>query len=168
MIGISEKSAEARVNTDSDLARYNRRREFWSACLDRVKASDIRLYDNISPGKDHWLGAGSGIRSCPYELIFGIREARVQFALSRFEKAENKALFDALFERKDTIEADFGAPLIWKRLDHKKSCRIEFSQAFDSSESDGWDEIIDWMIEHLRRLHNALEEPLKTAASSLS
>jgi hypothetical protein len=168
MIGISEKSAEARVNTDSDLARYNRRREFWSACLDRVKTSDIRLYDNISPGKDHWLGAGSGIRSCPYELIFGIREARVQLAFNRSEKAENKALFDALFAQKDAIELDFGAPLTWKRLDHKKSSRIEFAKPFDSSEPDGWDEIIEWMIEHLRRLHDTLDGPLKTAASALS
>lgn len=168
MIGISEKSAEARVNSDSDLARYNRRREFWSACLDRLKSSDIRLYDNISPSKDHWLGAGSGVRSCPYELIFGIREARVQLALSRSDKAENKALFDALAEQRDSIESDFGAPLTWKRLDHKKSSRIEIAKPFDSSEPEQWDEIIEWMITHLRNVHAALDGPLKTAASSLS
>lgn len=168
MIGISEKTAEARGNSDSDIARHNRRREFWSACLDRLKGSDVRLYDNISPGRDHWLGAGSGVRSCPYELIFGIREARAQLTLSRSEKAENKALFDALFEQRDAIETKFGAPLVWKRLDHKKSSRIEVIKAFDSTDPEHWDEIIDWMIEHIRRIHASLDAPLKAAATALS
>lgn len=168
MIGISEKSAEARVNSDTDLVRYGRRREFWSRCLERLKASDIRLYDNISPSKDHWLGAGSGVRSCPYELIFGIREARVQLALSRFEKSENKALFDALFEGREKIEQTMDATLVWKRLDHKKSCRIELAKEFDSYMPENWDEIIDWMVENLRSLHSAIDEPLKAAAQSLT
>lgn len=167
MIGITEKSAEARVNSDSDLARYNRRREFWARCLERLKNSDIRLFDNISPSKDHWLAAGSGVRSCPYELIFGIREARVQLALSRSDKAENKALFDALVANREQIEGSMGAPLEWKRLDHKKSSRIEAAKEFDSYSPDNWDEIIGWMIENLRRLHQAIDNPLKAAASAL-
>jgi hypothetical protein len=168
MIGISEKSAEARVNSDSDLARYSQRREFWSACLDRLKSSDIRLYDNISPSKDHWLSAGSGVRSCPYQLIFGIREARVQVDLSRSEKAENKALFDALFEQREAIEEAFGLPLTWKRLDNKKSSRIELAKAFDGSKREQWDEMVEWMVDNLRKLHASLDAPLKAAASALS
>lgn len=167
MIGISEKSAEARGSSDSDMVRYNRRREFWARCLERLKASDIRLFDNISPSKDHWLGAGSGVRSCPYELIFGIREARVQLALSRSERAENKALFDTLAEQKEIIDGKFGTGLTWKRLDHKKSCRIEAAKQFNSYDGECWEEIIDWMIDSLRRLHGAIDGPLKSAASTL-
>lgn len=168
MIGISEKSAEARGSSDSDVIRYNRRREFWSVCLERLKASDIRLFDNISPSKDHWLGAGSGVRSCPYELIFGIKEARVQLALSRSDRSENKALFDALFEQKEPIEKQFGAALIWKRLDNKKSSRIETAKEFDSYDTEQWIQIIDWMIDNLRKLHGAMDTSLKSAASSLT
>jgi hypothetical protein len=167
MIGVSEKSAEARGSSDSDLVRYNRRREFWSACLARLKMSDIRLFDNISPSKDHWLGAGSGIRSCPYELIFGIREARVQLALSRADKADNKSLFDSLIGQRQHIETEFGSDLIWKRLDHKKSSRIEAVKEFDSYDADQWDEIIEWMIDNLRRLHHVLDSPLRAAAAVL-
>ncbi|MGX5714071.1 DUF4268 domain-containing protein [Sphingopyxis terrae subsp. ummariensis] len=167
MIGVSEKSAEARGNSDSDLVRYNRRREFWSACLTQLKASDIRLFDNISPSKDHWLGAGSGVRSCPYELIFGIREARVQLALSRADKSDNKSLFDSLIASRESIEKEFGSSLVWKRLDHKKSSRIEFGKQFDSYDAAQWDEIIEWMTDNLRRLHRALDAPLKAAALTL-
>lgn len=168
MIGISEKSAEARATSDSDLIRYNRRREFWTRCLECLKASDIRLYDNISPSKDHWLSAGSGVGSCPYELIFGIREARVQLALSRSEKAENKAIFDLLFEQREAIETAYGEQLTWRRLDHKKQSRIETAREFDSYNTDRWDEIIKWMIESLRSFHSALDAPLRAAAARLT
>lgn len=168
MIGISEKSAEARGVSGSDVVRYNRRREFWTVCLERLKASDIRLFDNISPSKDHWLGAGSGIRNCPYELIFGIKEARVQLALSRSEKVENKSLFDALFEQREAIETKFDGPLDWKRLDQKKSSRVEATKEFDSYDVEQWTEIIDWMIDNLRRLHGTVDAPLKAAALTLS
>lgn len=168
MIGISEKSAEARATSDSDLARYNRRKEFWTRCLEKMKATDIRLYDNISPSRDHWLSAGSGVRSCPYNLIFGIREARVELSLSRSDKAENKAIFDALHERREEIEKEFGGPLAWKRLDHKKSSRIEAAANFDSYDPNHWDTIIDWLIDSLRRLHSACDQPLKAAAARLA
>ena len=86
MIHSSEKDAEQSGTSEADTARYKLRREFWAATLAELHASDISLYDNISPARDHWLSAGSGVRSCPYELIFGKKEARVQLALSRSER----------------------------------------------------------------------------------
>lgn len=168
MIGISEKSAEARVTSESDILRYDRRREFWGKCIERIRASDIRLYDNISPSKDHWLSAGSGVGSCPYELIFGIKEARVQVALSRSDKVENKAIFDSLFERRHEIESQLQSVPSWKRLDQKKSSRIEIAKQFDGYDVEQWDDIIEWMIENLRSLHKAMDAPLRAAATTLA
>jgi hypothetical protein len=167
MIGISEKSAEVRVASDSDLARHKRRREFWALCLEKLKNSDIRLFDNINPGKDHWLSAGSGVRSCPYQLIFGLHEARVQVELSRSEKDENKHIFDSLLTKREAIESAFGEPLDWRRLDHKKSSRIAYARSFEASDESQWDAIIDWMIDNLRRLHLAIDGALKAAADSI-
>jgi hypothetical protein len=167
MIGISEKNAEVKASSDADTARYGRRREFWIKCLAKLRESDIGLYDNISPSKDHWLSAGSGVRSCPYQLIFGKKEARVQLAFERSEKSENKALFDALAKRKDEIEAEFGRNLRWKRLDNKISSRVEFQADFDSYDAQNWDEIADWMIIHLGKLQRAIDGPVKQEASRL-
>jgi hypothetical protein len=120
-------------------------------------------------GSENTCRSGSPVAPsvCPYELIFGIREARVQLALNRSEKAENKLLFDLLFEQRQAIEAQFGSPLTWKRLENKKSSRIEFAKQFDSYDPEQWEEIINWMIENLRRLHDAVDARLKNAASSL-
>lgn len=167
MIGISEKDAEQSVVRDSDTLRYRRRREFWTACLEALHTSDIRLYDNVNPTKDHWLSAGSGVRSCPYQLIFGKNEARVQLDLGRFERAENKALFDALLSEREAIDRNFGSELTWNRLDHRKSSRIEFQETFDSYDEENWPAIIGWMIENLGKLHQAIDPVLKRKAAQV-
>ena len=168
MIHSSEKDAELNALTEADTARYKIRRDFWTACLSKLHGSkNISLYDNINPSKDHWLSAGSGVRSCPYELIFGKREARVQLALSRSERQDNKTLFDALFEKKNQIEQHFGEPLIWNRLDHRKSCRIQIARPFDGYDRELWPEIIDWQISTLERFHASLNGPLHQVASEL-
>lgn len=167
MVHSSEKDVEQIVASDAQTARYKLRRDFWARCLARLQASPVSLYDNISPSKDHWLSAGSGVSSCPFELIFGKKEARVQLAISRSERADNKALFDALHERREEIEESFGGELLWLRLDHRKSSRIQFALDFDGYDRDHWDEIIDWMIEHLTKLHAAIDAPLKQAAGTI-
>lgn len=167
MIHSSEKDAEQSVVSDADTARYRLRRDFWAQCLTHLHQSDIGLYDNINPSKDHWLSAGSGVRSCPFELIFGKKEARVQLALSRAERHENKALFDALFEKREIIETHFGRPLEWNRLDHRKSCRIQIEKAFDGYDRANWPEIIEWMAMTLRDFHASINGPLHQLANEL-
>jgi hypothetical protein len=141
--------------------------EFWAAALEALRASGVNLYDNISPTQDHWLSAGSGVSGCPYHLIFGKTEARVELNLSRASTEENKWLFDQLFAQKAEIEAAFGEPLVWKRLDEKKSSRIECGKEFDCYQRENWPEVIRWMVEHLRRLEAAFSGPLNKLGRSM-
>jgi hypothetical protein len=170
MIGISSKENEERSAQGAQKERHGVRYAFWQQALEALRESGVNLYDNISPSQDHWLHAGSGVTGCPYGLIFGKNEARVEMNLSRASAEENKWLFDHLAARKTEIEAGFGAPLVWKRLDHRKASRIECSKAFDGSASENWPEIIAWMVEHIRRLEGAfsghlqrLNQELRTA-----
>jgi len=167
MIGISEKEAETKQAEGAELRRYRLRREFWELCLDQIHKSNVDLFDNINPSRDHWSSAGSGVRSCPYELIFGKKEARVQLAFTRTDKHENKKIYDLLSDQRDQIEDDFGATLIWKRLDDKKSSRIEFQKDFDGHNKDNWAEMIEWMILHMGKLESALNAKLHEAAKQL-
>jgi len=167
MIGISEKEAETKQAEGAELRRYKLRREFWEICLDQFRKSDVDLFDNINPHKDHWSNAGSGVRSCPYTLIFSIKEARVKLDLARADKLENKKLFDILFDQKDQIGEDFGDTLVWKRMDNKKSSRVEFQKDFDGFNKDNWPGMIEWMIVHMRKLELALDTRLHNAAKQL-
>ena len=160
MIGITAKQADEK-NTETELKnRHKIRLAFWEQALEAIRTSDCDLFKNVNRSKDHWLSAGSGVSSCPFSLIFGIKEARVELNLSRSVTAENKFIFDSLFERKQSIESAFGNELDWLRLDAKKSSRIQFKKGFDGYNSDNWQEIIEWMVVHMSRLEKALKVPL--------
>jgi hypothetical protein len=166
MIGISEKEAEASETEKTEKRRYQLRREFWTLCLDRFRQSDVRLFDNISPHPDHWTYAGSGVSGCPYDLIFNKTEARVELVFARSDKEENKALFDWFESRKAEIEAEFGDALVWRRLNDKKSSRIEYQRDFDGFDKEQWPDIIEWMIEKMGKLHKILDRRLKSATTA--
>lgn len=160
MIGMSVKEAEEK-NTEVKLKnRHKLRLAFWEMALEKFSESSCDLFSNISPSKDHWLSAGSGVSACPFTLIFSTKEARVKLNLSRSNTDENKFFFDRLINHKDDIERDFGSPLEWLRLDHRKASIIQFSKLFEGYNQENWSEISDWMVDNMTRLELALKKPL--------
>ena len=160
MIGISSKEVEETAVQGTQKRRHELRLQFWARALAKLREDGVDLFNNISPTKDHWLSAGSGVRACPWQMIFGKDEARVQLSLSRSDGAENKWLFDQLRAEQSSIDATFGAPLDWRRMNDKKQSLIVFAQNFDGYDRENWPQIADWLSCHLRRLENALHEPL--------
>lgn len=136
MIGMSSKENEEKAVQDTQKKRYELRLEFWEQALEQLREDGVDLYRNISPAKDHWLSAGSGMRSCRYQMIFSRVEARVEISLQRSEADENKWVFDRLLAQKEQIEAAFGADLDWRRMDDKISSRVVFAQPFDGFNRD--------------------------------
>ena len=128
--------------------------------LDALREVDDTLYQNISPGKDHWLSAGSGLRSCPFAMIFAKSELRVEFTFARADAEENKWLFDRLFEQKDTIEAAFGNEIKWLRLDGKKASRLQYATPCDGYDQGRWPEYVVWHVEQMTKWEAALRGPL--------
>ncbi|WP_212743442.1 DUF4268 domain-containing protein [Shimia litoralis] len=140
--------------------RHKLRLNFWEAVLEQLRLDGVTLYQNINPAKDHWLSAGSGMRSCPYQMIFSRDEARVEISLQRSETAENKWLFDQLFGEKEQIEQEFGAEIDWRRMDDKKASRIVYAQPFDGFNREDWPEMIAWLSNHIRKLEAVFSERL--------
>src|SRR6056297_1160817 len=160
MIGMSTKDNEEKAVQDSQKKRHKLRLDFWEQALEQLREDGVDLYRNISPTRDHWLGAGSGVRSCPYQMIFGRDEARVELSLQRSEAAENKWLFDQLLQSKDEIENSFGSKLDWRRMDDKKASRIVHAQPFDGFNREVWPDMIAWLSDHIKKLETAFSEPL--------
>ena len=158
MIGMAEKETEARGAQGEQKNRHKLRRDYWDVTLDALKEAGGTLYQNISAGKDHWLSAGSGLRSCPYALIFAKSEIRVEFTFGRADAEENKWLFDRLIEKKDQIEADFGHEIEWLRLDAKKASRIQYGVPCEGYNRENWPEYVAWHVEHMRKWEAALRD----------
>ncbi|MGR2948102.1 DUF4268 domain-containing protein [Vibrio vulnificus] len=167
MIGINAKEAEEKTTEVVLKNRHTVRREYWERALEAFQKSSCQLYNNISPSKDHWLSAGSGLSGCPYNLIFLQKELRVEFWISRGVTEENKYLFDLLSQSKQDIEHTFGAELEWMRLDEKKSCRIQFSTKADGFNKETWPQAVAWHLEQMTKLEKALKGPLQKAAEAM-
>ncbi|MEZ8013713.1 DUF4268 domain-containing protein [Vibrio sp. FF112] len=160
MIGMNAKEAEEKSTSIEIKHRHKIRHEFWERLLERMTDSSCRMFDNISPSKDQWLGAGSGVRNCRFNLIFGTKEARVELYLSRQAPEENNFVFDALFNQRVDIEEKFGSPIDWQRLDSKKACRIKVSKEFDGYNREHWPEIVEWLIHNMTKFELAFKSAL--------
>lgn len=167
MIGINAKEAEEKTTEVVLKNRHNVRREYWEQALEVFQKSPCKLYNNISPSKDHWLSAGSGVSGCPYNLIFLQKEIRVELSISRSHTEENKFIFDFLYQLKQEIEQRFGQPLHWMRLDDKKMSRVQFCAEADGYNQETWPQSIAWHIEHMSKLDAAFKEPLQKASEAL-
>lgn len=160
MISMSSKDNDEKVAQDTQKKRHQLRFAFWEMALEQLKADKVEIFRNISPSRDHWLSAGSGLSSCPYTMIFSKDEARVELNLSRSEADENKRLFDKLFAQRDQIETKFGAKFDWRRNDDKKASRIVYAKVFDGYSEENWSEMISWLSVHMRKLEAAFRGPV--------
>lgn len=167
MIGMMAKEDEEKSASNEQRRSHGLRMAFWEQALEAFSQSSCRLFDNISPGRDHWLSAGSGLSGMPYSLIFSKSEVRVEFYMSRPQAETNQLVFDQLFAQKEQIEAEFGAELEWQPLPNRKACRIQYSRAVDGYNKDNWADMIKWLVEHMTRLEAALSAPLGVIRQNL-
>lgn len=82
------RSLEAEVS-----GRHNVRLAYWEKALETFHSSHCSLFNNISPSKDHWLSAGSGVSGCLYKLIFLQKEIRVELWIAKAKGEENTFIF---------------------------------------------------------------------------
>nr|WP_225739545.1 DUF4268 domain-containing protein [Chlorobium phaeovibrioides] len=117
------------------------------------------MFSNISPSKDHWISAGSGVRSCPFSLIFGAKVIRVEFNMQRPITEENKFIFGELLKSKEKIQKAFGSDLEleWLKLDSKKASRIQHKMSVDGYNKDNWPSMIEWMNDKMVGLEKAIK-----------
>jgi predicted type IV restriction endonuclease len=150
--------------------RYGLRKKFWETLVSRPKAKNTR-HANIAPSEYSWIAAGSGVRGVPYTYCIGQDDGRVELYIDRGtgKAAENKDIFDRLYQHKNEIEKAFGAALSWQRLDDKQACRIACPTAGGwRSDESKWPEIQDAMIEAMTRLEKAIGPALESLKTELA
>ncbi|MBY5990511.1 DUF4268 domain-containing protein [Ferrimonas balearica] len=160
MIGIAVKEADEQSTKGEVKHRHILRKEFWMSALEVMRESQCDAFNNISPSKDSWVAAGTGISGCQYLMAFSKREVRIELWMGRPRKEENKALWDLLKARQSCIENTFSNPLNWLRLDGQKSSRITFSHDVEGHDKGNWPEMIQWLAEHMAQLENTLKPHL--------
>lgn len=168
MIGISQKEAAEKTIEKEAKSRHKIRLAFWQQTLEALKNSKTDLYTNISPNKDNWLWAGSGVSGCLYSLVFGIKFVRVELVIARGIKEENTFIFNHLHNFKAPLEQAFGQELNWDYLEGRKSCYVRYSLPVDDGfNSDNWPYMINWLVDHIIKLEAAFKKPLVDAYQAM-
>lgn len=141
--------------------KLSRRRleAFWKMTLDELRNRGAQEWDIRRPSKRNYLQRTAEVSNCKYRLHIVNEVATVDLYLER-SKVENKWIFDQLNEKKREIEDRFGAELTWQREDHCKHSKIRYLQSLDVYDEDNWQEVVEWLCEHIVKLERAFEEPL--------
>lgn len=137
--------------------RHLLRMEFWKQLLERAR-SRTQLHARIAPGTENWISAGAGMSGLGYNYSIRMDDAQVELYIDRGDAEQNKLFFDALHAHKAEIEAAFGAPLEWQRLNAKRACRVRYVlTAGRLQDQSRWPEIQEAMIEAMSRLERAMK-----------
>lgn len=160
-IRMAEKTQEDISSQEEVKTRHNIRRDFWTKIIKAI-SNRSSLFQNISPSKYHWIGAGSGVRGLGYNFGISKKYGRVELYIDRGNETENLLVFDTLLEMKDQIEANFGDNLVWERLEGKRACRIKYENGnVNVFEKADWDTMIEFMVDGMIKMERSMKEPLQ-------
>lgn len=120
LVKIKEKEEKGK---QEKAQRHLLRERFWEGVVNLAKSKGTR-HGSIKPSTANWIGASSGYPGLPFTYVSNQEESRIELYIDRGNSKENKQVFDALLQKKDQIEKDFGSQLIWERLDSKRASRI--------------------------------------------
>jgi hypothetical protein len=160
VIGLADKAQDEVQTSSAEAARHTIRREFWREVIP-VMQTKSRLYDNISAGVSSHIGAGSGMRGVGFNFAAGGKYGRAEIYIDRGEQAENKYVFDQLLAQREALEAAFGGPLVWERLDHRRASRIKCETEANIFEREDWPVMIEFMTYAMVRIEKAFRDPLQ-------
>lgn len=143
--------------------RHLKRREFWKQLLEKSRQR-TKLHANISPSVSNWIGTGAGKSGLAYNYVITMDSGAVELYIDKGKDAEetNKQIFDALYAKKEEIEADFGDGLKWGHVEGRRACRIRFTfEEAGLKDEDKWDDLQDKMIDAMIRLERSLAKHIK-------
>ena len=154
LVLLTEAPPEDPSGTRADLYE-----EFWTAFLKRLHEEHPDWPTRAKPRRDTWFSMSSGLSGTTVSTTFGPR-LRAEITVGRGDAETNTSLFEDLLARKEEIEKRFGDELSWESLPPLSGCRIAtyYPGPGRIEERDLWDEYMEWFLESLARLKNALPE----------
>ena len=127
--------------------RYEKRKAFWKEFIQYCEDND-GVFVNITPVGENWISKGIKV---PYginvDAVIGYDFARTEIYFGSGDKVQNEKVFDYLYERKDEIENEYGAPLVWERLTDKIACRIKDEMECHPFEMEDKTEVFEFLKE---------------------
>jgi hypothetical protein len=140
-------------------------RAFFQDLIDQLR-EEHHLTRARKAGPQNWFSFSTGFSGIAYGASFAQHgQFRAEIYIDRGDADLNKSLFDSLSQDKDAIEAEFGEPVSWERLDNKRASRIAtYCDGSIDDNSETLEEIKDWAITRLLKLKEVFAPKLEALA----
>jgi hypothetical protein len=155
-----QKDAGGRTSTKSPKAEAYR--NYFQGLIDALRTK--HKFTGAKVGQpQNWYSFASGVNGIIYSNAFVQgKRVRAEVYIDLQDKEKNKALFDKLLARKESIEKEYGSDLSWERLDDKRASRISvYRDGEIDSPTTTLDEIRSWSIDNLLKLKKVLLPEIK-------
>lgn len=160
--GPSKESKEVGKQKKELAERHKLRKEFWIQLLELAK-NKTKLFERISPSYENWISAGAGKSGLTYAFVIRMEDAQIDLYIGSGKASENKRLFDLLYQKKEKIEAAFGEPLEWQRLDNKQDCRVKYVfHGHGLKDQDNWSALQMRMVDAMIKFHQAFQPEIQS------
>ena len=159
---ITDPEEEAAETVDRP-DRHEARLAFWIRLL-AYSNEQSDLHARISPSRYHWLGTRRHGQWWNYVVLQN--ETRVELYIDAPVAADNKTLYDRLHAQRAAVEAEFGGPLSWQRLDDKRASRISFTVSGGWVDDRTWSSAVEQGAKAMQKLYGALSQRVITASEA--
>ena len=161
VISMANKSREEVGAQEQNKERHSVRLRFWTLYLKEINKVTA-LYQNVSASRDSWIGGGSGMSYIGYNSVATRNYIRIELYINSGVKSNNKAIFDSLYAKKESIESEFGQQLIWERLDDNVTARVKFElDAVSIFKEEDWQKMIAFMVKFVPKFEAAFKKPIQ-------
>ena len=161
--GPSEEATEVGDTKKEIAERHIQRKKFWTALL-ALARDQTKLHSSISPGIYNWVGTSAGVQGLAFNYAVRQHDAQVELYIDRDKETGegNRTILDKLQANKDSIEKEFGNPLLWETLDEKRACRIRYiANVGGWQDEEKWPQAHETLVNAMIRLEKALRPHLK-------
>ena len=152
-----KNSSVAVVNHQNNVQEL--RKSYWTYALPEIQKANAHnlAFSSVNPSTNNTIRGAYGIGGIYTYCVANTDGARIDFCLEKYDRSENKKLFDYLYNYKNEIEATLGINLSWDRADEYKSSFITYALDDVSIESENdWPQIASFHAEWSDKISSVL------------
>ena len=152
---------------DAD-GRFKLRHDFWTQAIPVIR--DVSgTFTYVSPTTSNTIQGASGYTGVSYQCIANFDSVRVELYIGNPSKSLNKSVYDIMITNQNQIESEYGASLMWDRMDENIASKVcdRLDGVSIANEAD-WLRMIDFLSQHVSKLKVACQSHLESAFNASS
>ncbi len=132
--------------------------QFWARYLERLRVEHPDWSNRRAPLTQNWMNQPSALKGTSIDLSFAAGgRLRHELYIDTGDEQANLAMLKAFENQRASMESTYGRVLTFEELQGKRACRVaEYRDGVTVSDSDRYDEYINWFFDAGERLRKAL------------